>query len=79
MTYYYSKTEKQTKYSTNVDLKIYKIEKKVPILLAEHRFNTASTMGIESEVFQGLVFAGILPARYKNIYALNIPHKAYLL
>ena len=79
MTYYYSKIEKQAKYGTNVYLKIYKIEKKIPVLLAEHKFQTQSTMGIDSEVFQGLVDAGILPIKYKHKYSTDIPHKAYLL
>ncbi|MEK6884103.1 MAG: hypothetical protein AABY22_31025 [Nanoarchaeota archaeon] len=76
-TFYYTEIEKPAKFGRKIEQRIYKIQKGIPELLTTHEFNTSSCMGNESEAFQGLVNAGILPAKYRHKYSREIPHKLY--
>jgi hypothetical protein len=78
-TFYYTRNQKEGHSGYIVTLEIYKIEKKIPYHLCSHTFNTASTRGEESEVFNGLAKNGFLPKKYQDKYAREIPHKAYRL
>lgn len=66
-TFIYTREFKKSTYGRTVTCTIYRVKNNLPIYVGECKYNTGSTPGADSEVFQELIRLKLIPKSYYNL------------
>lgn len=70
-TFIYKQEFRKATYGQNVTCTIYRVKNNLPIYVGECKYNTGSSMGADSEVFNELIKLKLIPKKYYNISKNN--------